>query len=189
MSYPGMGQPSDVSPSMEIVLSAGELSYDQVGCMYCTCRSYDSTLRVWSLSPSPLMDTTYTCLHTLHGHLNRVYSLLLDGKRNLVVSGSLDTTIRIWDISDGKMLHVLIGHTSLTSGMALHGDRQLVSGNADNTVRVWDITDGSCVHVLSRHDAAVTSLTLLSNGLLVTSSDDGSAKLWDVNAGTILIDV
>jgi F-box and WD-40 domain protein CDC4 len=57
------------------------------------------------------------CVHVLHGHLNRVYTLILAKDRPVVVSGSLDTTIRVWDINDGRMLHVLIGHQSLTSGL------------------------------------------------------------------------
>ncbi len=51
------------------------------------------------------------------------------------MSGSLDTTIRVWDIKAGVALHNLIGHQSLTSGMQLRGNI-LVSGNADASVKV-----------------------------------------------------
>jgi F-box/WD-40 domain protein 7 len=51
-----------------------------------------------------------------------------------VVSGSLDTSIRVWDIDKGVCQQTLIGHQSLTSGMQLRGDL-LVSGNADSTIK------------------------------------------------------
>ena len=35
------------------------------------------------------------------------------------MSGSLDTSIRVWDVESGNCLHTLIGHQSLTSGMEL----------------------------------------------------------------------
>ena len=44
---------------------------------------------------------TEECLHTLSGHTNRVYSLQFDGIH--VVSGSLDTSIRVWDVETGNL--------------------------------------------------------------------------------------
>lgn len=64
-----------------------------------------------------------------------------------VVSGSLDTSIRVWDVESGNCLHTLIGHQSLTSGLELKNNI-LVSGNADSTVKVWDITTGQCLQTL-----------------------------------------
>ena len=64
-----------------------------------------------------------------------------------VVSGSLDTSIRVWDAETGGCVHTLTGHQSLTSGMELR-DNILVSGNADSTVRVWDVRTGQCLHTL-----------------------------------------
>lgn len=62
----------------------------------------------------------------------------MDSPRNIVVSGSLDTTIRVWDISPGRgeCVCVLIGHTSLTSGMQIVGN-MLISCNADSSIRVF----------------------------------------------------
>ena len=86
------------------------------------------------------------CIHTLAGHTNRVYSLQFDGAH--VVSGSLDTSIRVWDVETGSCRHALMGHQSLTSGMELRNNI-LVSGNADSTVKVWDIITGQCLQTLS----------------------------------------
>lgn len=65
-----------------------------------------------------------------------------------VVSGSLDTSIRVWDATTGTCKHTLMGHQSLTSGMELR-QNILVSGNADSTVKVWDTTNGQCLQTLS----------------------------------------
>ena len=48
-----------------------------------------------------------------------------------IVSGSLDTSIRVWNADTGQCLHTLMGHQSLTSGMELK-QHILVSGNADS---------------------------------------------------------
>lgn len=74
------------------------------------------------------------------------YMLQFDGVH--VVSGSLDTSIRVWDAISGTCKHTLMGHQSLTSGMELR-QNILVSGNADSTVKVWDTTNGQCLQTLS----------------------------------------
>lgn len=53
---------------------------------------------------------------------------------DLIVSGSTDRTIRVWDIATGTCLHTLYGHTSTVRCLALHGDI-IVSGSRDATVR------------------------------------------------------
>lgn len=65
-----------------------------------------------------------------------------------MVSGSLDTSIRVWDVETGQCRHTLMGHQSLTSGMELKNNI-LISGNADSTVKVWDIVTGQCLQTLS----------------------------------------
>lgn len=65
-----------------------------------------------------------------------------------MVSGSLDTSIRVWEVETGACKHTLMGHQSLTSGMELRKNI-LVSGNADSTVKVWDIVTGQCLQTLS----------------------------------------
>ncbi|OAA57099.1 WD40 repeat-like-containing domain protein [Niveomyces insectorum RCEF 264] len=55
--------------------------------------SYDSTVRVWRIS-------TGEALHVLHGHNQRVYSVVLDVKRNRCISGSMDSYVKIWDLSE-----------------------------------------------------------------------------------------
>ena len=84
-----------------------------------------------------------------------------------MVSGSLDTSIRVWDVDTGTCKHALMGHQSLTSGLSrvimsstpftfnyiFPGmelkDNILVSGNADSTVKIWDILSGQCLQTLS----------------------------------------
>ena len=100
------------------------------------------------------------------------------------MSGSLDTSIRVWDVETGQCKHTLMGHQSLTSGMELKNNI-LVSGNADSTVKVWDIVSGQCLQTLSganKHQSAVTCLQF-QNNFVMTSSDDGTVKLWDVKTG------
>ena len=47
-------------------------------------------------------------IHALLGHTDAIRALACYGR--YCVSGSYDTTVRLWDLVKGKCLHTLVGH-------------------------------------------------------------------------------
>ncbi len=70
---------------------------------------------------------------------------VLDG-RPVAVTGSDDTTVRVWDLGTGRPIgDPLTGHTSTVGAVAtavLDGRPVAVTGSYDATVRVWDLGTG-----------------------------------------------
>ena len=68
------------------------------------------------------------------------------GGRVLVVSGSDDKTLRVWDVEAGTLRTVLEGHTSHVSSVATcsAGGRVLAVSGGDKTLRIWGV--GSVAH-------------------------------------------
>lgn len=141
--------------------------------------SYDCTVRVWKIS-------TGQTLHTLQGHTLKVYSVVLDHKRNRCISGAMDHMVKIWSLDDGSCLYNLEGHTSLVGLLALHSDR-LVSAAADSTLRLWDPENGQCKSMLSAHTGAITCFQ--HDGQKVISGSDRTLKMWDVTTGSCVRDL
>ncbi|WP_293219197.1 hypothetical protein [Microcoleus sp. PH2017_29_MFU_D_A] len=53
-------------------------------------------------------------------------------------SGSVDKTIKIWQVSTGKELHTLTGHSEPLYSVAISPDGQtLFSGGSDETIKIW----------------------------------------------------
>lgn len=66
-------------------------------------------------------DFSVQCLRTLVGHSGGVWSSQMVG--DLVISGSTDRTLRVWNAKTGQCLKVLAGHTSTVRCMHLHQNR------------------------------------------------------------------
>jgi F-box and WD-40 domain protein CDC4 len=74
------------------------------------------------------------CEQILRGHTSTVRCIQSAGYKT-VVSGSRDTTLRVWDLEKGVSTKVLVGHSSSVRCLAVHGDL-VVSGSYDYTAMV-----------------------------------------------------
>jgi F-box and WD-40 domain protein CDC4 len=141
--------------------------------------SYDCTVKVWKIS-------TGQTLHTLQGHSMKVYSVVLDHKRNRCISGAMDHMVKVWSLDDGAVLYNLEGHTSLVGLLALEHEF-LVSAAADSTLRIWDSAHGHCKNTLSAHTGAITCFQ--HDKQKVISGSDRTLKMWDVRTGECVRDL
>ena len=121
-------------------------------------------------------------LMRLDGHASGVYSLvaMLDGR---LVSGSLDGSIRVWDLAQRKDPLYLDAHSGGVNSVAALPDGRVVSGGEDSVVRVWDLGTGTEVKRFEGHSGAVTSVAVLSDGRVVSGGRDGTVRIWDLMRG------
>ncbi|KAI0336970.1 WD40 repeat-like protein [Trametopsis cervina] len=94
----------------------------------------------------------------------------------VLISGSLDNTIKMWDIESAKTVQTLFGH--IEGVWAVASDKlRMVSGSHDRTIKVWAREEGRCTATLVGHRGAVTCLAL-GEDKIVSGSDDGDVRIW-----------
>lgn len=117
---------------------------------------------------------------TLRGHTSTVRCLKMSDA-NTAISGSRDTTLRIWDLKKGLCKHVLIGHQASVRCLEVHGDL-VVSGSYDTTVKIWSISEGKCLRTLSGHFSQIYAIAF-DGKKIATGSLDTSVRIWDPTDG------
>ncbi|MFN7851658.1 MAG: WD40 repeat domain-containing protein, partial [Dolichospermum sp.] len=82
-------------------------------------------------------------VNTLKGHESLVRSVGFSPDGKQLASGSGDKTIKIWDVTTGKVLNTLKGHEISVYSVGFSPDgQQLASGSGDTTIKIWDVTTG-----------------------------------------------
>jgi WD40 repeat protein len=149
--------------------------------------SQDLSIRVW--------EAEGRILATLTGHTARAPAIaFLDGAR--LASAGLDGTMRVWDVSSGRSLHVLPCPDARLASLAVApgGNRVAVGGygpggrGSRSTIRIFDTGSGAVVADLAESAGAALALLYSRDGRrLYSGADDGAVRVWDVESGQVLL--
>ncbi|KAI0646914.1 WD40 repeat-like protein [Trametes meyenii] len=142
-------------------------------------------------------------LQLFKGHIAPVTSLaftdrqLGSGRADLLITGSWDKTIKVWDVETKELVSSTPAHSDFVKALFVIPSLQLlVSSGSDKIVRFWDLSTVASgqpltsVGSLTDHTRPVESLdarvTSKSTAVLYTADTMGVIKIWDVkkDAGT-----
>ncbi|CAN6569779.1 unnamed protein product [Malus baccata var. baccata] len=135
-----------------------------------------------------------SCSYVLAGHTGIVLCLdtcVSSCGKPLIVTGSKDNTVRLWDSESKCCLGLGIGHMGGIGAIAFSKKRKdfFVSGSSDRTIKVWSLdglsdNTGKPVNLKAKagvaaHDKDINSVAVAPNDSLVCSgSQDRTACVW-----------
>jgi len=157
----------------------------------------DCKARLWKIDSSPGSPAH----REYAGHSGPIWSIALtspdDSDQVHLITGSVDTTINIWDLwgPQGALpLLRLEGHYSGVAALhVLQQERVVISGGDDGTVRMWSIEDGRCTLSLEGESEKFNNVQScqIDRGrdtfIAVYASDTrGKIWMWDYGTGEVV---
>jgi len=123
--------------------------------------------------------------YTLSGHSSLLGCMAWSPNGRMLASGSLDKSIKIWNVQTGQELQTLVGHSESVYSVAWAPDEQmLASGSDDRSIKIWNVQTGQEFQTLRGHSSHVNSIAWSPDGQkLISSSHDSTIKIWDVRRG------
>ena len=117
-------------------------------------------------------------------HNEKITSLSWHPAGHLIVSGSNDHTLRIWDIEQRRSLMVLEKHTDAVLDVAWSPKGNFIaSSSVDLTTLIWDVDTGEAIYRLRGHSDDIRAVVWFNDGShLVTGSRDGTIRIWKTPA-------
>jgi WD40 repeat protein len=123
----------------------------------------------------------------LDHHQKGVNAIAFSPDGNTLVTGSDDSTARVWGVGSGDVLLKLTGHTGWVLGVAINGSGLVATTDSEGRVALWDTVNRKLLRVFQAHRAWIRTVAFSDDGnKLVTGSDDTSAKIWEVSSGKLL---
>ncbi|KAK4572223.1 hypothetical protein RGQ29_030591 [Quercus rubra] len=135
-----------------------------------------------------------SCSYVLAGHTETVLCLdtcVSSSGRTLIVTGSKDNNVRLWESESRCCVGVGVGHMGAVGAVAFSKKQKnfFVSGSSDRTLKVWSLDgllDGveqplnlKAKAVVAAHDKDINCLAVAPNDSLVCSgSQDRTACIW-----------
>eukprot|EP00918_Siedleckia_nematoides_P061244 GHVU01133677.1.p1 GENE.GHVU01133677.1~~GHVU01133677.1.p1 ORF type:complete len:323 (+),score=28.30 GHVU01133677.1:2774-3742(+) len=143
----------------------------------------DGTTKIWDLRVK-------RCVKTIE-HQYQILSVCFDDTGERVFSGSLDNSVRIFDVRRDAEGGILKGHNESVTGIDLSKDGSyLLSNSMDQSIRVWDVKpyyqgENRCIDILrgATHNFEQNLLRVRWNpddSLCAAGSSDRNAYVWSM---------
>ncbi|GAX83483.1 hypothetical protein CEUSTIGMA_g10908.t1 [Chlamydomonas eustigma] len=116
----------------------------------------------------------------MSGHRSNV--LCLELSQYGLLSGSMDTNVKVWDLRGRDVMCTFKGHKVGVTHVKFSPDGKWVaSASEDGQVKIWDLVANKLLSELPGHSGAVTGLHFHPvEYLLGTCSTDKTVKVWDL---------
>ncbi|ETO11767.1 WD repeat-containing protein, partial [Reticulomyxa filosa] len=137
-------------------------------------------------------------INTFAGHTRAVWNIdySIFGDCQFICSGSVDETVRVWDVDNNKQIQSFDKHSSGVycvkfSSYYYHNNHQniICSSSYDKTIRFWDFKHNKQLQIFNGHTNGVCGIEFSPfNGgrYLCSGSFDNTIRLWDVETSKSL---
>jgi len=114
-----------------------------------------------------------------------VYTIALSPNGKTVASGSMDGTVKLWDIETRKVTAKWTGHAHEVWSVRWSADgMHVASGSLDGTVRVWEMESGKTVlGPIKTGNWQVTAVAYSSDSSNIAIGGVSAIEIWDTMTG------
>ncbi|CAN0906930.1 Zinc finger CCCH domain-containing protein 48 [Linum grandiflorum] len=131
------------------------LHSDTIGHVFAAAQ--DGTIWAWKISTDE-QGNIFQPVASMIGHTSAVISLRC-GAASRVYSGSIDGTIKVWDVKTWQCIETFKGHDDAVTSLLCY-DAFLLSCSLDKKIKVWGLNEERRLEVIYTHEEAHAALAL-----------------------------
>ncbi|CAO3632891.1 unnamed protein product [Cunninghamella echinulata] len=112
-----------------------------------------------------------------------ITSAKLSNDQNCTLISTMDSTIRLMDKSNGKLLNQFKNHQQekyKIDSVLSYNDAYVISGSEDGLIYIWDVLEGKIIKKVKSHSGTISTVDHHpSTFSFLSGGDDGIVRVWD----------
>ncbi|CAD5114331.1 DgyrCDS3469 [Dimorphilus gyrociliatus] len=143
----------------------------------------DKSIFLWDVNTLTALTASNNTVTTssLNGNKDSIYSVAMNPSGSVIVSGSAEKVLRVWDPRSCQKLMKLKGHSDNVKCLVLNRDgTQCLSGSSDGTIKLWSIGQQKCIHTFRVHTEGVWTLKT-NQAFTVMYSGGRDCEVWSTD--------
>jgi WD repeat-containing protein 48 len=126
----------------------------------------DKSIYLWDINTLTALTASNNTVTTssLMGSKESIYSLAMNPPGTVIVSGSTEKALRLWDPRNCVKLFKLKGHADNVKALVVSKDgSHCISGSSDGSIKVWSLGGQRCIQTIRVHGDSVWALLATEN--------------------------
>ncbi|KAG2087197.1 WD40-repeat-containing domain protein [Suillus discolor] len=126
------------------------------------------------------------------GHTDPLTCVALFPDSKMIITGSYDRRIRLWDVGSGQAIgEPLRGHKVSVNVIAVSPNGTMfVSGGGDGRILIWNATTRNLATApIQAHSNRINSISFSPDSATIASIAGTIIKIWDVGTAKLIMDI
>eukprot|EP01029_Cantina_marsupialis_P022321 TRINITY_DN544154_c0_g1_i1.p1 TRINITY_DN544154_c0_g1~~TRINITY_DN544154_c0_g1_i1.p1 ORF type:complete len:327 (+),score=62.48 TRINITY_DN544154_c0_g1_i1:203-1183(+) len=137
---------------------------------------------------------TNVLIHKMQGHCHKVFTARFHScTSNLIITGGLDETVRLWDLRSGKCIKAMMPHSEPINSVDFSTDGQMfLTSSMDGLCRIFDFRRFDCLKTLApgvkdlrSHEMVGGSIFSPNDAFVLSTLNNGKLCLVECETGRI----
>ena len=121
----------------------------------------------------------------LEGHTNLINNIILM-PNDLIVSLSLDNTIRVWDSITGKCIKNII-NTAKILCIDIFNENTIICGYMNGNIKLLNIETDEYIIYNTLHTGSIICIILFDNNKIISGGNDSTINICDISSNKYVI--
>lgn len=124
---------------------------------------------------------------TLTAHTGNIWAAKYSPDGKLLASGSVDSTVILWRMSDGRIARKIKQPAGITN-LAYSPDGNFIATTSyDGIARLWEVNTGAMMRKFSANDQPLWSVDISPDGKTIAcAGEDKTIRIWELASGKLV---